>query len=730
MHQQRGGGRLALWGGVECTVNRVGNAYHSQLDFSGHATRESDIERFASLGIAAIRYPILWERTAPAGLAAADWTWPDRRLSLLGEAGITPIAGLLHHGSGPTCTDLLDPHFPEKFAAYAGAVAARYPHLDHYTPINEPLTTARFSALYGHWHPHARDERAFAVALLNQCKATVLAMAAVWEVNSDARLIQTEDLGRTYSVPSLLYQAEFNNELRWLGWDLLSGLVDREHTLWRWLTRRCGVPDADLLWFCDQPCVPSLIGVNYYVTSERYLDPDLSKYPVALHGGNGRDRYVDVEAARSPAGPTAGVGPLLDEAWGRYHVPLAVTEAHIDSTREDQLRWLTEIWQQSQAARSRGVDVRAVTVWALLGSFDWNCLVTSCPGYYEPGAFDLRSPEPRETAVAHWMRRIASHGGWADPVVESPGWWRRRTSGRRAPRLQDERRRDGAGHLAAPILIAGTGTLCQSIAACCHARGLAFVMRAAEELDITNADDVEIFIDRHKPWAVVIADDNSIAGTGTAPKDQTTPVLAPDILAAACFDRGLPLVSFSSEHVFDGQATDPYRESAPTSPIGKYAALLVEAERGIMACCPTALIVRTGNLFGMPADKDPMVRTLNGAVEPGLGAFWSENRLVTPTFMPDLAHACLDLIIDRASGIVHLTHETVTTWPRALRQVADLAGLDSDALVTGDDDPDGPAPTCGALVSERCHLLPSLESAFQRYASLLPSYTQASRRPS
>jgi dTDP-4-dehydrorhamnose reductase len=62
----------------------------------------------------------------------------------------------------------------------------------------------------------------------------------------------------------------------------------------------------------------------------------------------------------------------LHEAWDRYQLPLAVTEAHIDANREDQLRWLLEIWQAAQQARRDGVDVRAVTAWSLLGAFDWN----------------------------------------------------------------------------------------------------------------------------------------------------------------------------------------------------------------------------------------------------------------------------------------------------------------------------------------------------------------------
>jgi dTDP-4-dehydrorhamnose reductase len=189
-----------LWGGVECTVNRVGGRYFDQLELNGHGARASDLELFASLGIKAIRYPVLWERTAPEGLARADWTWPDARLARLRELNLRPVVGLLHHGSGPPHTSLVDPAFPEKLAAYARAVAERYPWVEDYTPVNEPLTTARFSGLYGHWYPHGRDNQTFARALITQLRAVVLSMKAVREVNPSARLIQTEDLGKTFST--------------------------------------------------------------------------------------------------------------------------------------------------------------------------------------------------------------------------------------------------------------------------------------------------------------------------------------------------------------------------------------------------------------------------------------------------------------------------------------------------------------------------------------------------
>src|SRR5690349_1730164 len=102
---------LELWGGVECTVNRVGDRYGDQLARNGHWERLDDLDRFAALGLRTLRYPLLWEHIAPDGLGAADWTWADARMQRLRALGIRPIVGLVHHGSGPRHTNLLDPGF-------------------------------------------------------------------------------------------------------------------------------------------------------------------------------------------------------------------------------------------------------------------------------------------------------------------------------------------------------------------------------------------------------------------------------------------------------------------------------------------------------------------------------------------------------------------------------------------------------------------------------------------
>src|SRR5690242_18996348 len=119
---------LDLWVGVEATVSRIQDRVQDQLRLSGFHARLDDIDRLASLGATHIRFPLLWERTAPNSLKRADWAWADSRLERLSSYDLKPIIGLVHHGSRPKSTNLVQSSFVTRLVKYARAVAQRYPH--------------------------------------------------------------------------------------------------------------------------------------------------------------------------------------------------------------------------------------------------------------------------------------------------------------------------------------------------------------------------------------------------------------------------------------------------------------------------------------------------------------------------------------------------------------------------------------------------------------------------
>ncbi|MDP9012380.1 MAG: sugar nucleotide-binding protein [Pseudomonadota bacterium] len=709
---------IELWGGLECTVNRVRDTWVDQLELSGHRGRRTDLDLIAALGIRTVRYPVLWETTAP-GPAQPHWEWAEERLTILRTLGITPIVGLVHHGSGPPHTNLLDEGFAPGLAEFAAQVAERFPWVTHYTPVNEPLTTARFSALYGHWYPHRRDDRSFARAFFNQCRAIALSMRAIRRVNPQAQLVQTEDLGTTYGTAHMGYQCDFDNARRWLTWDLLCGRIDGRHTLMPFLLG-CGISLDELEDFRLDPCPPQIIGINHYVTSDRYLDERVHRYPPERRGRNGREAYADVEAVRIvPSGQYAGWN-VLQDAWHRYGIPIAITEAHLACTREEQLRWFFGAWDAAAQAAASGCDIRAVTAWSLLGAFNWDTLLTRTDGMYESGAFDLRAPRPRPTALATAYRALSAGTTARHPAAQCPGWWHRPDGAARGPVTGPRTARRAPGQPTRPILICGAeGSLGRALVHACAERHLHARATRRDELDICNAAEVERMLEDIAPWAVVNAAGFvrvDLAETQSA-QCYLQNVTGPQILARAANSRGIAFLTFSSDLVFDGAACRPYVESSHTAPLNVYGRSKEAAERAVLVYERT-LCVRTAGFFGAWGRGDFLTDALT-ALARGQSAAALEDVVVSPTYLPDLADASLDLLIDDCTGIIHLANRGAVSWAEFAMQGAQALQLDARRLLpVALRDCEWPAarPRFSALASERAWTMPTLGNALMRYA--------------
>ena len=696
---------LEVWGGYECSVVRIGSVFRDQVEETGHDRRLDDLDRAYALGIRTLRHPALWETISPSDPDTCDWLWHDVRFERMRELGLRPIVGLLHHGSGPLYTDLLDPMFPTLLERHAERVVQRYPWIESWTPVNEPLTTARFSALYGHWHPHKTDTGSFLRATVAQCKATVLAMRAIRRIKPDAELVQTEDVGKTFSTPDLAGQARFENERRWLSLDLLFGRVDAAHP-WRSILLRHGIAEADLDLFLAFNGAPEVIGVNHYLTSERFLDPNWGRYPTQFRGSNGTRDYADIEAVRIDL-PPGDLGPKarLREVLERYGRPVAVTEAHHGCSREEQLRWLAEVWTAASELKAEGSDVRAVTVWSLAGAVDWNSLLVARNGAYEPGAFDVRSPVPRRTALGRAVTSLVETGRLEHPVL-GPGWWRREE---RLYRPSARGRVSSVEPAARPILILGAErALGQAFARICEVRGLPAVAIQGQGA----ADALQDVLEAHRAWAVV--DASSI-----------TPVLRPgdegragqlkgtvgiESLASACARRGTPLVVVSSALVFDGYKGRPYTEADAPCPACESGAETAAAEQCISTLHPAALLVRAGALFG-PWDLDSYAGALL-ARPPHAGPSAVPPSVMSFSYIPDLAHAALDLLIDGECGVWHLASGDGESWSAFAARLSAAAGVSRD----DGHPPAAPGPARSfALASHRGWIMPRLDEAIVRF---------------
>ncbi len=407
---------IDYWASPEPTVARIdAHAMRDQLHETGFDERAGDIERIASLGVVASRFPVLWERAAPLHPEERDFTWGQERASRLHALGVAPIVTLLHHGSGPHYTHLLDDAFPKSFAAYAEAAARALPFVRAFTPINEVLTTTRFSTLYGVWYPNARDDAAFGRALVHQARATQLAMARIRTVTPDARLVTTEDLqGFVAGDVRMESYVAFLRERRWLALDLIEGRVDKDHALYTWLRDAAGIAEATLADVRARATPIDVAGFNHYPHSERYL----------FTRANGT--IGDVPAVYVRGATDLRCAPLLRDAAERFPT-LALSEVHVNAIASERVAWLLEHDADARALLASGIRATAVGAWAAFGMRDWHSLLRRHEDITEDGIFTFAGTNgtPQETPVAAALRHLTSGEIAAAQALATPGWWTR-----------------------------------------------------------------------------------------------------------------------------------------------------------------------------------------------------------------------------------------------------------------------------------------------------------------
>ncbi|MFL5710261.1 MAG: glycoside hydrolase [Chloroflexota bacterium] len=406
----------AVWAGVEPSFLTVAGSRRDQLAETGHDARLSDLDLLAELGVRAVRYPVLWGR----GGQETDWEWANVRLRRLAQLGIEPIVGLLHHGWGPDGVDPLDRDYPARFAAYAVEVARRFPQIRTFLPINEPLTTARFAGLYGWWDPGVCDDAVFARLIVAQCLAIRAATRALRRWDPSIRTIVNEDAAQTCGTPELASTVSLYNDRRWLTFDLLTGRVDRGHPLWDTLAAVPGIAEQ-VASLTDDPEWPDVLGVDHYVTSDRFLDHRLDLYPSIVTSTDIKHGFIDVELARVAGFEVDGFWRSIRETWDRYHVPVALTEVHLGGNDTDETAWWAEAWHDALSATHEGIPVEAVTTWATFGSRGWETLMCADAGRYLPGAFDASGGRPVLTPMGKAVQDTAC--GHPPPPLAT-GWWR------------------------------------------------------------------------------------------------------------------------------------------------------------------------------------------------------------------------------------------------------------------------------------------------------------------
>ena len=143
--------------------------------------------------------------------------------------------------------------------------------------------------------------------------------------------------------------------------------------------------------------------------------------------------------------------------------------------------------------------------------------------------------------------------------------------------------------------------------------------------------------------------------------------------AEAAKATGAALLAISSDYVFDGTASAPWREDDPTGPLNVYGASKLAGERAIRAAGVRHLIVRTAWLFGEGGGN--FVDSILKRARSGAPLAVVDDQRGSPTYTADLAEGLRRLATTAENGTYHVVNEGTATWHELAAAAVKEAGL-------------------------------------------------------
>lgn len=197
-----------------------------------------------------------------------------------------------------------------------------------------------------------------------------------------------------------------------------------------------------------------------------------------------------------------------------------------------------------------------------------------------------------------------------------------------------------------------------------------------QELDITNQDAVETFIDEHSIDGIV----NCAAFTAVDKAEENEALCqklnaeAPAYLSHAIERRGGWMIHISTDYVFDGTNCTPYTEDEDTCPKSVYGRTKLVGELNVQKFCEKSMIIRTAWLYSTFGNNFVKTMVRLGRERQELGVIFDQ--IGTPTYARDLAMVIFTAInMGVVPGIYHFSNEGVTSWYDFTKAIHRLAGI-------------------------------------------------------
>lgn len=241
----------------------------------------------------------------------------------------------------------------------------------------------------------------------------------------------------------------------------------------------------------------------------------------------------------------------------------------------------------------------------------------------------------------------------------------------------------------APALPAGSSSGSPSSA---QAAGATLLAPSHAELDVTDAAAVDRVVGQQRPdWILNCTAYTAVDAAESHEADaMRLNADAPAFLGAAAKRVGARVLHVSTDYVFGGVGTRPWREDDPVAPLSVYGRTKLEGERRLQASGAEAVIVRTAWLYGTVGKSFP--RTMWDRARQGLASRVVADQHGAPTNAQDLAQWCWALVAREARGVVHASNAGACTWADVAERVYAAAGKPGLVTRVSSDEYPVPAP--------------------------------------
>jgi dTDP-4-dehydrorhamnose reductase len=233
------------------------------------------------------------------------------------------------------------------------------------------------------------------------------------------------------------------------------------------------------------------------------------------------------------------------------------------------------------------------------------------------------------------------------------------------------------------VITGGGGMLGHALGRALAARGLHPVLLDRQSLDITREADIARLFQEHCPTLLL----NCAAHTKVDLCEQQQELAdsinghAVGLLARQAKAHDTFLVHFSTDFVFDGRGSRPYRPDDPVAPLSAYGRSKLLGETLLQQNAPERwLIVRTAWLYGRNGLSFP--RTMVERAKSGQPLRVVCDQIGSPTYTEDLAAGTLELIDSGARGLWHLTNAGTTSWLEFARATLAAFGIEAPVAST------------------------------------------------